>query len=198
MPIKICTNKVVLNNYYLSAIKWETKTETKKYYTTFIPVHAERLTLLLEYINKQIREVHIRIIAFDWYMGVKYRGEVYEAAGVKNKEITKNPRFSGVINEILQLCNTTAKKSTENSLVSSTEIQNQQKSLLNAKPEMNTLKSSANLINKEDVEVNAKPLLNKNNIFMAFKPDQTRKAGINNATSGGGNGHNRHPVFYIG
>ncbi|XP_065371588.1 uncharacterized protein LOC135963593 [Calliphora vicina] len=164
-----------------------------------VKAQAERLSLLLEHINRQIREVHIRIVAFDWYIGVKYRGDVQAAAAIQpinNVNDNKENSKIGVINEILQLCNTTTITAT--STISTASLNTQ-----TTKPEIiTTLNSPTKLINNNNInnkeaEVNVKPpLLNENtnknnNIFNVYKPDQIRRAASANS-------HNRHPVFYIG
>ncbi|KNC23520.1 hypothetical protein FF38_00793 [Lucilia cuprina] len=168
--------------------------------------HAERLSLLLEHTNRQIREVHIRLVAFDWYIGVKYRGDVALTATVcqqTNENFKENSKI-GVINEILQMCNTTTTTTTKttNNLNNQMETTATTTTTSSTKAEFSTniIESSQNILinnNKEEV-VNVKSLLknnnnNNNNIFNVYKPDQIRKVASTTTFN-----HNRHPFFYIG
>ncbi|KAM7362002.1 bag of marbles [Cochliomyia hominivorax] len=171
-----------------------------------VKVHAERLTILLEHINRQIREVHIRIVAYDWYIGVKYRGDVQyaTASGLNNKhEISKKSQI-GVINEILQMCNNkltinpTKLTTNENTSITTLQQQQQQETAAARKPEMKS-KSPTNMMmmyNEENI-MNMKSLLNKNNVFMTYKPEQAGRAATALANIPN-NHHIRQPVFYIG
>ncbi|XP_037826563.1 probable serine/threonine-protein kinase cdc7 [Lucilia sericata] len=172
-----------------------------------IKAHAERLSLLLEHINRQIREVNIRLVAFDWYIGVKYRGDVAltaSACAQTNDNNLKENSKIGVINEILQMCNT---PTTPSSLIQSTNNLNTQMetTTTTTKAEMTNIiieTPQNKLINSNKEE---EPLLNNNNnnnnnIFNIYKPDQIRKlaSAVNTTTPTTTYNHNRHPFFYIG
>lgn len=152
-------------------------------------MHAKQLSLLLEEINRQVREIRLRILAFDWYMGIKYRDDLCLAAKA-DKEITTKSKI-GVVNEILQLCN----KTNTNSPVMATKnaIIKTKPTITATKPDF-SINSKAGIIYNTD-PVSVKSILNKDNDnYNGFLPAQMQTvAHLNN-----NNNNTRHPVFYIG
>ena len=158
-------------------------------------MHAEQLTLLLEQINRQVREIRLRILAFDWYMGVKYRGEFCLSAktlsNYDDEEITKKSKI-GVVNEILQLCNktntNTTIKATPNAIIKT----NPKATITATKPDF-AINSKANITYNTEL-VSGQSILNKNNNnFNVFLRDQMKTVVNTN-----NNNNTRNPVFYIG
>ncbi|TMW50184.1 hypothetical protein DOY81_004743 [Sarcophaga bullata] len=167
-----------------------------------VKVHAEQLTLLLEQINRQVREIRLRILAFDWYMGVKYRGELCLSAkalsiNYDDGEITKKSKI-GVVNEILQLCNKTNTNtpvtSTQNAMIKT----NSTTTITATKPDF-PINSNANITYNTEL-MSVKSVLNENNNnFNVFLPDQMKTVlNTNNNNNNNNNINTRNPVFYIG
>ena len=161
-------------------------------------MHAEQLTLLLEQINRQVREIRLRILAFDWYMGVKYRGELCLSANALSNyddgEIKKKSKI-GVVNEILQLCNKTNTNTTiiatQNAIIKT----NSKATITATKPDF-AINSKANITYNTEL-VSVKSVLNKNNDnFNIFLPDQMKT--VINTNNNNNNINTRNPVFYIG
>lgn len=69
----------------------------------------------MEQMNRQIREVHLRIVAFDWYIGkhCRHGTELNKVQSGNTDDLNSciNPSKIGVINEILQKYGNTAQTS---------------------------------------------------------------------------------------
>lgn len=149
-------------------------------------VHAENLEQLLEHINRQIREVHIRIIACDWFIGITYRGEGHKAEVAIDGPSAKRSKI-GVLNEIIQLCNTTT-----------TTITPTNNTTITATTTSITATEFSN-IKKEFAMVTGKSQNNK-----IFDNLTTSTSNLAAAASGGlqtnvaATFNTRQPVFYIG
>ncbi|XP_075145240.1 bag of marbles [Haematobia irritans] len=156
-----------------------------QFLTDSVRVHAEHLEKLMEHMKGQIRDVYIRIVAFDWYVGIKYRGENGQnktKSDTANSTITKRSKI-GVVNEILRLCEIDSVTNNIETETNKSEI------------------SSMTQENKKQLPVSCNVINSKNN-------EMPGAIGIGNITSIAGcmqkptenhlNVHVRQPVFYIG
>ncbi|XP_013110804.2 uncharacterized protein LOC106089416 isoform X2 [Stomoxys calcitrans] len=142
---------------------------------------AQHLEKLMEQMNAQIRDVHLRIMAADWYIGKMYFGEKRQNiidSHMDDMEYLKRSQI-GVINEILQLCESNqATEAPADAKKSTAAVQAPEQASMSKMNYMKTLDNEA-FSTATNVGVVAIKDCNANIINTC-------------------NGHVRQPVFYIG
>lgn len=168
-------------------------------YSNSVIAHAEHLEKLMEQMNRQIREVHLRIVAFDWYIGkhCRYGTELNKVQSGNTDDLNSciNTSKIGVINEILQMYGNTAQTSAITTTLDT--ITTITTTMTNTITEADCLVVSENLTNEilSGADSVTPPTTTSVNVIATDCLAKFAGATGNTVAT---NTHIRQPVFYIG